>query len=103
MIGADVQPARRWINTSARPFRAAVHAPVEIGTAKAGGSKEAGSDALEAAGGEFRDLRVAVSEVCRGELHFGETLGQLRFGLVKCCNFPGQIAGWGAAHSKWEN
>src|SRR5205085_4231358 len=102
MVGADIQPARGGINTRTRPFRAAIHSPVKIRTAEARGPKETRSDTLEAARREFRNLGITVGEIRRGEFHFGETLRQLRVRLVRRGNLPGQIAGWGAAHSKWE-
>src|SRR5689334_25264479 len=70
---------------------------------KAGGSKKSGGAAFEAKRGEFRGFLGSVGEVRCGELHFGESLGQLGVWLVRSCNFAWQVACRRAAHAKWKD
>src|SRR6266702_4406905 len=59
--------------------------------------------AFEPARHIFSRFRCAIGKVGGGEFHFGESLRQLRVGLVRGGNFARQIASWRAAQAKRKN
>src|SRR5436190_9971163 len=69
---------------------------------KTGRPEESGGDAFEAGCSKFGGLGRAVGEIRGGEFHFGKSFGHFRVGLVGSSDFARQVAGGGAAHSKWE-